>query len=130
MITEAPKLNATAIREVLERARKAGRTALGAADAKIVADAAGIPVPKEALASSADEAARLAGEIGFPVVMKIVSPDILHKTESGGVVTGVADAASAREAYAQIVSSARRRVPGAAIDGVQVQQQLAAGQED
>jgi acyl-CoA synthetase (NDP forming) len=129
MITEAPKIDAAAIREVLARAKNEGRTALGAADAKTVADACGIPVPKEGLATSADEAARLAGSMGFPVVLKIVSPDILHKTEAGGVVTGVANAAAAREAYAEIVSNARKYKANAKIDGVQVQQQLSVAQE-
>jgi acetyl coenzyme A synthetase (ADP forming)-like protein len=118
-----------AVRAVIAEAINAGRTALSAPEAKRVADAYGIPVPKEALATSADEAARLAAEIGFPVVMKIVSPQILHKTDAGGVVTGVATADAARAAYAQIVSSAKAYDATATIAGVQVQQQIAGGQE-
>src|SRR6185312_10640341 len=90
----------------------------------------GIPVPKEGLARSADEAARLSEEMGFPVVLKIVSPDILHKTEAGGVITGVASGPAAREAYAQIVSNARKHNANATIEGVQVQQQLGAGAQE
>ena len=72
---------------------------------------------------------RLAGEIGFPVVMKIVSPQILHKTEAGGVVVGVRDARAAEQGFDTIVGNARRYKADASIDGVQVQQMLAGGQE-
>jgi len=130
MLLEQGKIDSAAIRAVLERAKKEGRTALGAAEAKKVADACGIPVPKEGLAGSADEAARLSEEMGFPVVLKIVSPDILHKTEAGGVITGVASGPAAREAYAQIVSNARKHNANATIEGVQVQQQLGAGAQE
>jgi len=130
MLLEKGKIDSAAVREVLDRAKKEGRSALSAADAKKVADACGIPVPKEGHANSADEAARLAEGMGFPVVLKIVSPDILHKTEAGGVITGVGNASEAREAYAQIVSNARKHSPNAKIDGVQVQQQLGAGAQE
>lgn len=129
MLLEKGKLDAAVIREVLDRAKKDGRTSLTAPEAKRVADASGIPVPKEGLATSADEAARLAEEMGFPVVLKIVSREILHKTEAGGVITGVASASAAREAYAQIVANARKYDAKASIEGVQVQQQLGAAQE-
>ena len=129
MLLEQRKIDATTIRAVLDAAKKEGRTSLTAPEAKRVADACGIPVPQEALAESADDAARLAESMGFPVVLKIVSPDILHKTEAGGVVTGVESGPAAREAYAKIVDTARKHSPTAKIDGVQVQQQLSAAQE-
>ena len=66
----------------------------------------------------------MADEIGYPVVMKIVSPDILHKTEAGGVVVGVSSAAAAEAAYQKIVDAASRHAPDAKIEGVQVQQML------
>jgi acyl-CoA synthetase (NDP forming) len=64
------------------------RQSLSAPEAKIVADAYGIPVPQEGLGETADAAAALADTMGYPVVLKIVSPDILHKTEAGGVIVG------------------------------------------
>ena len=67
------------------------RTSLTAPEGKLVCDAYGIPVPKEGVAKSAAEAAKIATDMGFPVVMKIVSPDILHKTEAGGVDGGRQD---------------------------------------
>ena len=77
------------VQAILDQALADGRTSLSAPEAKQVADAYGIPTPGEGLATTAEAAAALAAEIGFPVVLKIVSPDILHKTEAGGVVVGV-----------------------------------------
>ena len=119
----------TTVRRVLDEARAAGRSALAAPQAKALCEAYGIAVPKEGVAATAADAATLASSIGFPVVMKIVSPQILHKTEAGGVVVGVKSAAQAQEAFATIVANARRYDATAAIEGVQVQQMLSGGQE-
>jgi acyl-CoA synthetase (NDP forming) len=123
------KGNKAAVRAVLDAARAAGRTALTAPEGKRVADAYSIPVPDEGLAESADEAVRLAERLGFPVVLKIVSPDILHKTDAGGVRVGVSSAADVRTAYTEIVGNARAYNADADIHGVQVQQTAPAGQE-
>jgi acetyl coenzyme A synthetase (ADP forming)-like protein len=119
----------TAVRTILDRARAAGRSALTAPEAKGICEAYGITVPQEGVATSAADAGELATKIGFPVVMKIVSPQILHKTEAGGVVVGVKNAAAAQEAFATIIGNARRYNAKASIDGVQVQQMLSGGQE-
>src|ERR1700728_3917108 len=119
----------SAVRKILDQAKAAGREALTAPEARGVCEAYGITIPKEGVATSADEAAKLAATIGFPVVMKIVSPQILHKTEAGGVVVGVRNAEQAAQAFASIVGNAQRYDPKASIDGVQVQQMLAGGQE-
>src|SRR5579862_5260155 len=118
-----------AARRVLDRAKAAGREALTAPEARELCEAYGITIPKEGLAHDAAEAARLAGEIGFPVVMKIVSPQILHKTEAGGVLVGVKSAEQATQGYATIVGNARQHDPRAEVLGVQVQQMLTGGQE-
>ena len=83
-----------AVQAVLDQVRAEGRTVLTASEGKQVCEAYGIPVPKEGLATSAPEAVRLAQEIGYPVVLKIFSTDILHKTDAGGVLTGLASAVS------------------------------------
>jgi acetyl coenzyme A synthetase (ADP forming)-like protein len=119
----------TMVRKLLDSAKAAGRSALTAPEAKGICEAYGIAIPKEGVAANAAEAARLASSIGFPVVMKIVSPQILHKTEAGGVVVGVKSAEAAQEAFNTIVANARRYKSDATIDGVQVQQMLAGGQE-
>ena len=121
--------NQQAVRAVLEQARAENRQALNAAEAKTVCDAYGIATPAEGVAGSARESGELADRVGYPVVMKIVSADILHKTDAGCVVAGVADRAAARRAYDDIIAAAKRHDPNASIDGVLVQRQLAAAQE-
>jgi len=117
------------VRRILDAAKAAGRASLTAPEGKLVCDAYGIAVPKEGVATSAAEASRIAEGMGFPVVMKIVSPDILHKTEAGGVVVGVKSAADAASAYDRIVASAKAYKVDAQILGVQVQQMIQGGQE-
>src|SRR5258708_36561834 len=83
------------VRKVLDKAKAEKRDSLTAPEGKLVCDAYGIAVPKEGVARSAQEAGKLANGMGFPVVLKIVSPDILHKTEAGGVAAGVNSAQKA-----------------------------------
>ncbi|MFI9024068.1 acetate--CoA ligase family protein [Streptomyces sp. NPDC053560] len=118
-----------AVREVLDAARAEGRTALTAPEGKRITDAYAIPTPAEELATTADEAVALADRIGFPVAMKIVSPQILHKTDAGGVRIGVASVEEVRAAFTEIVTNAKAYDPAARITGVQVQQMVPAGQE-
>jgi acetyl coenzyme A synthetase (ADP forming)-like protein len=118
-----------AVRKVLDKAKAEKRDSLTAPEGKLVCDAYGIAVPKEGVARSAQDAGKLAHGMGFPVVMKIVSPDILHKTEAGGVVVGVKSAEEAEKAYDRILANAKSYKSGAKIDGVQVQQMLQGGQE-
>src|ERR1700710_823487 len=118
-----------AVRKVLDAVKADKRTSLTAPEGKLVCDAYGIPVPKEGVAKSATEAAKLASDMGFPVVMKIVSPDILHKTEAGGVIVGVKSAAEAEKAYDAILANAKNYKADAKIEGIQVQQMLMGGTE-
>ncbi len=119
----------TAVRKVIDRVRAEGRGALTPTEGRIVCEAYGIPVPKEALATSAKEAAKVAGDIGYPVVMKVVSPDILHKTETGGVAVDLRTSAEAERAYDTILRNVRSHAPGAKLTGVLVQQMLRGGRE-
>lgn len=98
-------------------------------NAKQALGAAGIAVLPEAVATSADEAAELAGRFGFPVVLKIVSEDIAHKTEIGGVVLNLGDAEAVRAAHDRILANAAARAPGARIDGVLVTPMAGKGAE-
>src|SRR5216684_941605 len=118
-----------AVRKILDLVKADKRTSLTAPEGKLVCDAYGIPVPKEGVAKSASEAAKIAADMGFPVVMKIVSPDILHKTEAGGVMVGVKSGADAEQAYATILANAKKYKADAKIEGIQVQQMLAGGTE-
>ena len=121
--------NNQAVRKILDAAKASGRTSLTAPEGKQVCDAYGIPVPKEGMATSADEAAKLAAGMGFPVVLKIVSPEILHKTEAGGVLVGVKNADEAKKGFDTIMSNAKKYDAKAQLLGVQVQQMLSGGQE-
>ncbi len=115
------------VRSVLERVKSEDRTALSPPECSAVLRAYGVPLPREGVAQSAAEAADLAEDIGYPVVMKIVSEDILHKTEAGGVRVGVADREQAEQAYGTLIKNARAYNADAALGGVQVQQQVSAG---
>ncbi|SAK62490.1 acetate--CoA ligase family protein [Caballeronia ptereochthonis] len=84
----------------------------------------GIPVNAGAIAATADDAVRLAAETGYPLVMKVASPDITHKSDIGGVAVGVASDAHVRETFERLCAAARRARPDARIDGVSVQAQV------
>src|SRR5882757_5010567 len=118
-----------AVRRILDQAKAAGREALTAPEARGICEAYGINIPREGVAKTAEGAVKLASGIGFPVVMKIVSPQILHKTEAGGVIVGVKSAEGAKDAYTTIVGNAKNYDSKAEILGVQVQQMLTGGQE-
>jgi acetyl coenzyme A synthetase (ADP forming)-like protein len=118
-----------AVRKILDAVRADKRSSLTAPEGKLVCDAYGIPVPKEGVAKSAAEAVKLASGMGFPVVMKIVSPDILHKTEAGGVMVGIKTAEDVEKNYATILANAKKYKSDAKIEGIQVQQMLLGGQE-
>lgn len=117
------------VRQILDAVKAAGRDSLTAPEGKLVCDAYGISVPQEGVAANAAEAQKLASAMGFPVVMKIVSPDILHKTEAGGVIVGVKSAEEAAKAFDTIIANAKKYKADAAIIGVQVQQMIKGGQE-
>ncbi|MBN1423976.1 acetate--CoA ligase [Candidatus Fermentibacteria bacterium] len=110
-------------------AQKAGRLKLNEMEARQIVAAYGLPLPQSQLAFSGDQAAQFAAEIGYPVVMKIISPDILHKSDMGGVVVGIKDEKEARQAYQDILLRARRYMPDADIWGVAVQEMVAKGKE-
>ncbi len=119
----------SAVQQILAKAKADGRTSLTAPEGKLVCDAYGITVPKEGVAATAAEAAKLAHGMGFPVVLKIVSPEILHKTEAGGVLVGVKSAADVEAGFATIMANAKKYDAKANLLGVQVQQMVLGGQE-
>jgi acetyl coenzyme A synthetase (ADP forming)-like protein len=129
MSTVTTERDQATVRDVLDAVRDEGRTSLSPPEAKRVCEAYGIDVPGEGLATSADEAVALAEEIGYPVVLKIVSPDILHKTEAKGVLVGLGSAEDVSAGYETIVNNARAYDADAEITGVQVQQMLSEGRE-
>ena len=103
--------------------------AVSEAEAKRLLAKAGIAVAPERACATAGEAVEAARLLGWPVVMKILSPDIVHKSEVGGVLLGVADEAAVRQGHATLLDRARHHAPGARIEGVLVAKQLAGGTE-
>jgi len=124
-----PGCNRQLVQSLLATAQAAGRRTLDAAESGAVLAAYGIATPPDIVATTADEAASAARQIGFPVALKLVSPDILHKTDVGGVLLNINDAAAAQAGFATIVQRARRAYPHALIRGVQVQPMVGGGQE-
>jgi len=90
---------------------------------------AGIPVVEAKLAQSKKEAISISKEMGFPVVLKISSPDVVHKSDSGGVKLGLANATQVGKAYNEIISSIKQAYPEAQIEGVSVQPMAPSGVE-
>ncbi|MDI6690765.1 MAG: acetate--CoA ligase family protein [Candidatus Bathyarchaeota archaeon] len=102
--------------------RKAGRNYLLETEAKSVCMEYGIPVTKFKLAKSEVEAVKFAEEIGYPVVLKIVSPHILHKSDVGGVIVNLKDAKDVRDAYKKILENVKKHKADAKIEGILVQE--------
>jgi acetyltransferase len=128
----APRLEVdrkTAV-DLVAQALAGGRTRLTALEALELVRAYGIPVVETALATSAEQAVSQSKAMGFPVVMKVASEEIIHKTDIGGVALGLADEADVRTAFGRLVAVAERTgSPAAARAGVLVQQHAAAGVE-
>jgi len=114
---------------VLAQARSEGRTLLTEVEAKAALAEAGIPVVETRLARTREDAQRIAGELGYPVVLKIVSPDIAHKSDVGGVKLNLADAEAVGRAWDEIMASVRAAEPAARIEGVSVQRMAKPGIE-
>ena len=117
-----------AARAILSDAKRRGTT-LSETESKRVLACYGIATPKEILAGDPEEAASASRQIGGPVAIKIVSPDILHKTEAGGVRLGLSTPEDVRKAAEDIQASALRYAPQARIDGISVQQMVPPGVE-
>jgi acetyl coenzyme A synthetase (ADP forming)-like protein len=110
-------------------AQKAGRLGLNEVEARQVVAAYGLPLPASQLALNVEQALQWAEEIGYPVVMKIISPDILHKSDIGGVQVGLKNEKEVRLAYEEIINRAYRYMPDADIWGVAVQEMVQVGKE-
>jgi acetyl coenzyme A synthetase (ADP forming)-like protein len=122
-------MNKNELRALIGTALSNGRRALSAPEAHWLCDAYGIPTPKQGFAKTAAEAVKIARRLRFPVALKIVSDDIVHKTEAGGVIVGLATAGDVRRGFERLVKNARAYQKNATIQGVQVQQMASGGLE-
>jgi len=125
VIEEACRL----VSELFTEARKQGRKFLLEPEAKAVCMKYGIPVTKFGIARTVEEAVELAEEMGYPVVLKVVSPDVVHKFDVGGVVLNLKSREEVREAFKQILENVKKRVPNAKVLGVTVQEMAAPSTE-
>jgi len=116
-------------RAVLDRVREEGRVTIGDAESREIMKAYGISMPQSELAANSEEAVAAAESIGYPVVMKIASPDILHKTDIGGVKLNLSSPTDVRDAFDLLVYRATRYMPDAEIWGCLVQEQVRGGKE-
>ena len=118
-----------ATRDVIEKVRSEGRVSIGDAEARTILKAYGLRIPKSEIAESPEQAVEIAREIGYPAVLKIASPDILHKTDVGGVRVGLESRQEVIDAYELMVYRARRYLPEARIWGCMVQEMVQEGLE-
>jgi len=114
---------------IIEGARKEGRSLLTEIEAKEILKQAGISVVDTKLATSQEEAVSLSQQFGFPVVLKIASPDVVHKSDAGGVKLGLRTAKQVGKAYDDIVKAVAKSYPEAKIQGVSVQKMARPGVE-
>ncbi len=122
-------MNAKIIDETIARAAAERRSALSEIESKRILEAIGIATQMPEPARSADEAAAAAERRGFPVVLKVLSPDVTHKSDIGGVALGLASKLEVREAFARIRANLSQKAPDARFEGVAVQAMAAAGLE-
>lgn len=112
---------------ILDKVKTERRTVLTEFESKKLLERAGIPVVETRLVRTKRETISVSKEMGFPVVLKITSPDIVHKSDSGGVKLGIANATQASKAYSEIMLSIKQRYPGAIIHGLTVQKMTPPG---
>ncbi|MHA2423707.1 MAG: acetate--CoA ligase alpha subunit [Candidatus Thorarchaeota archaeon] len=117
------------VEEIISKVHDDGRLILLGSEAHAIAEAYGIPVAKIRLATSSEEAKALAEELGYPVVMKIASPDIVHKSDIGGIKVGLNTPDEVESAFVEIVENARKHMPKAIVYGVDIQELAEKGKE-
>ena len=112
------------VKSIFDRCRSEGRLELGELEARGVLEAYKIPVPEAEVSCDVKEAKRIAARMGYPIVLKIVSPNILHKTDVGGIKVGIENEKELTESYEDILISVKRYMPGANIAGILVQEMV------
>jgi acetyl-CoA synthetase (ADP-forming) len=112
----------SAVSEIFEKVKREKRKSLLEPEAKTICMEYGIPVTNFKLAKNEAEAVRFSEQIGFPIVLKIVSPDIIHKSDVGGVIVDLKNAKDVREAYKQILANVKKHKADAKITGILVQE--------
>ena len=128
VVTRFP-VNRRRVERIIGRYARSGRTEIGEVDAKEILRAYDFTVPPGHLATTIDQAVDVAKRVGYPVAMKIVSPDIIHKSDFGGVRLNLSNADGVRDAFDLMMLRIGRRMPEAELDGVYVEKMCTRGRE-
>lgn len=128
-LTPLDDIDRDVARCIIDTARREAREQLTQVEALALLDAYGVPTARHQLARNADDAACIASTIGFPVALKIVSTDVVHKSEVGGVKIGLTSELEVRTACVQMIAAVRAAEPAARITGVLVQEMVSGGRE-
>jgi len=126
---EWAKIDAKTINSIIDTALAEGRSFLLANEGSSVMKAAGVSIPESLIAPSHEKASEFAEKMGYPVVMKVVSRDILHKSDAGGVILGIKNREEVAAAYDTIMKNCKKYNPNAVIDGIEVTQMVSSGTE-
>ena len=110
--------------EIISDVLKLGEECLLENEAKLLCQKYGLKIPKSRFARSLDEALEAAREIGYPVILKVVSRDILHKTDVGGVILDVKNDEELKSSYNELLDNVKSKAPNARIEGVLVEEEL------
>ena len=128
-VFEEFEVDRDAVREIIARIRKEGRVSIGDSEAREILVSYGIQIPPSKLAETPARAVEIAAEMGYPVVLKVASPDILHKTDVGGVKVNLENSGDVRDAFDLITYRAQRYLPEARLWGCLVQKMVPPGLE-
>ena len=123
------KIDVKAIDKIVDNARKDGRSFLFSHEGQNVMNITGIPIPKSLIAMTIESSVKSAAAIGYPVVMKVVSKDILHKSDAGGIALDLENNEEVIDAYEAIMRNCRENVPHAVIEGVEISEMVQPGTE-
>lgn len=123
------KADTKKVKDLFLASKKAGRLELGEMEARTVLEAYGIDIPQAKLATDVNEAKMIAKKIGYPLVLKIVSPDILHKTDVGGIKVGISDQKELEKEFELMLENVKKYMPDADIKGVLIQEMVQSKKE-
>lgn len=112
------------IKKLLEEIKDQGREVLTYEESRKIIDLAGLPLNKMALATNAEESIEKAREVGYPIALKIISEDVIHKSDAGGVKVGIKSDEELKKSYEDMMISIKKHYPTAKIDGVSIEEMV------